>query len=102
MQKKVNTQQQAQVLPQIKNTFDWRPADPGATLTRYGVEYAIAKLNSQLLQCPSVPQYCSAQHTTNTYLATESDIALALTANGNISPVTTQAIGPQVLAKNAI
>jgi hypothetical protein len=38
----------------------------------------------------------------NTHLATESDIALALTANGNISPVTTQAIGPQVLAKNAM
>jgi hypothetical protein len=36
------------------------------------------------------------------YLATERDMALARTANGKISPVTIQAMGPQVLAKNAM
>ena len=65
---------------QIKNTLACRLAFPGPEFTKYGVEYAIAQFNSQ-------------------FDAVVIDRDLALTFNGKISPVTTQAQGPQEHAK---
>ena len=65
---------------QMKNTLDCKFALPGPGLTRYGVAYAIAQFSSQF-----------------DAVVIESD--LARTLSGKISPVTTQAQGPQLQAK---
>lgn len=64
----------------LKNTFEPRLALPGPALTMYGVAYAMAQLRSQLLA-----------------VVIERPFARAL--RGKISPVTTQAHGPQEQAK---
>lgn len=66
--------------PHMKKTFEWRFA---GSLTMYGVTTAIMVLRSQL-----------------DAVVMERPFALAL--RGNISPVTTQAQGPQVAAKKAL
>ena len=78
--KYTNTQQITQNPPQTKKILDCRSALPGPALTKYGVEYAMAQFKSQLD-------------------AVVMDRPLALALSGKISPVTTQAHGPQEQAK---
>ena len=70
----------AQKLPQMKKTFGPRSAFPGPESVKYGVEYAIAQLRSQL-----------------DAVVKERHFARAF--RGNNSPVTTHATGPQLDAK---
>ena len=74
---------------QIKNTLTakWAVLTPAGPVvegsTRYGVAYPIAKFHNQ-------------------FEAVDNDMPLARMERGKISPVTTQATGPQEIAKNAM